>query len=75
MHSGKDDNNETALSCLYFSVFCKDKEFLAFIDENNESYVKCSADTSKEDWINGVSSLRYAPRPMWVQIAPFKQTK
>ena len=39
-------------------MFCKDKEFLAFIDENDESYVKCSSDTSKEDWIKRCKLLK-----------------
>ena len=39
-------------------MFCKDKEFLAFIDENDESYVKCSSDTSKEDWIKRCQFLK-----------------
>ena len=39
-------------------MFCKDEEFLTFIDENNESYVKCSSDTGKEDWIKRCKFLK-----------------
>ena len=56
--SQNDDNKKIALSCLYFPVFCKDNEFLAFKDENDESYVKCSSETSKEDWIKWCKFLK-----------------
>ena len=42
---------------ILFSV-CKDKEFLAFINENEESYVKCSPDTSEKDLIKRCEFLK-----------------